>query len=500
MKRIILSLALVILPLLGILDAGFITYEKANGLIPPCTVHFQCGTVLNSAWASIGPIPLSVMGLLFYSTFLFFGIWHFFEKKDFDLLGLKINIDTTLIVLGISGWFFSLYLVYVMGFILHAWCLYCVLSAINCTILFIITFFYLTNPVVPQVTRFLYRTVIKPIFFRFDPELIHNFNVIIGEFLGSFAPLRWILKSAWCYQNLQLSKKINGIVFSNPIGLSAGFDYNGKLTGILPAVGFGFHTIGTVTLHPYKGNNPPRLSRLPRSKSLLVNKGLKNDGARKIIKRLKKVKFKIPVGISIASTNKEYRTEKEQITDIVECFSLFEQSTVKHSYYELNISCPNTFGGEPFTSPEKLERLMKRMDRLKLSRPLYIKMPIDQSQSETRKLLSVLKKHRVQGVIFGNLTKDHTNPAVHIEDRKTWQNRSGNLSGKPTWERSNDCIQFTKSEFGSRFTIIGTGGIFSGEDARTKMELGADLVQLITGMIYEGPQLIGEMNRYLAEN
>lgn len=303
----------------------------------------------------------------------------------------------------------------------------------------------------------------------------------------------------WAYHHPKLITVCDGIAFPNPIGLSAGFDYNGDLTGILPAVGFGFHTIGTVTLRPYEGNTPPRLARLPRSQALLVNKGLKNDGAPAIIERLEKETFEIPTGISIASTNTYFASEEEQIKDITKCFRLFEKSKVQHAYYELNISCPNTFGGEPFTSPQRLSALMKRMDQLQLQRPLYVKMPIDQSWEATLALLNVLKKHAVQGVIFGNLTKDKTNPLVHPEDRKIWRQHKGNVSGKPTWKRSNKLIRLTREQFGSRFTIIGTGGIFNGQDAQEKMVAGADIVQLITGMVFKGPQVIGRINYHLAE-
>jgi dihydroorotate dehydrogenase len=139
------------------------------------------------------------------------------------------------------------------------------------------------------------------------------------------------------------------------------------------------------------------------------------------------------------------------------------------------------------------------MDQLQLQRPLYVKMPIDQSWEATLALLNVLKKHAVQGVIFGNLTKDKTNPLVHPEDRKIWRQHKGNVSGKPTWKRSNKLIRLTREQFGSRFTIIGTGGIFNGQDAQEKMVAGADIVQLITGMVFKGPQVIGRINYHLAE-
>jgi dihydroorotate dehydrogenase len=353
------------------------------------------------------------------------------------------------------------------------------------------------NVLISSATSFCYAHGLKPLFFRFDPEQVHNLMVSTGEKITQFPLLLKGMKSSWSVSHPKLHKKLDGILFPNPIGLSAGFDYNGKLTQVLPAVGFGFHTIGTVTLHAYAGNPKPRLLRLPRSKSLVVNKGLKNDGARTIIHRLENLKFRIPVGISIASTNMAFLSEREQMNDILECFQLFERSKVRHAYYELNISCPNTYGGEPFTTPSKLESLMSRMDTLKLKRPLYIKMPIDQSEKETGQLLKVLAKHKVHGVIIGNLTKDKTNPAVDKNDRVLWRKSKGNLSGKPTWERSNLLISYTRKHFKDRFTIIGTGGVFNGPDAQEKLALGADLVQLITGMIFQGPQVIGQINHHL---
>lgn len=353
------------------------------------------------------------------------------------------------------------------------------------------------QPLIARATHLSYVHVLKPFFFLFPAELVHTRLVAVGRFGCRLPLVAGLLRWAWAYQHPQLSKTFHGVTFPNPIGLAAGFDYNGDLVETLPHVGFGFHTIGSVTLEPYGGNPPPRLSRFPKSKALLINKGLKNVGARAIIKRLKKYTMTIPVGISIASTNKLFANEAQQIEDMLKCFRLFEKSGLNHSYYELNISCPNTFGGEPFTTPEKLQRLMKKMDSLQLRRPLFVKMPIDQAADQTLAMLRVLADHAVEGVIFGNLTKDKTNPAVEKSERAQWKTRRGNVSGKPTWHRSNACIKLTKKHFDGRFTIIGVGGVFSGQDAAEKMRLGADLIQLITGMIYEGPEVIGEINQYL---
>jgi dihydroorotate dehydrogenase len=353
-----------------------------------------------------------------------------------------------------------------------------------------------------QFTRTLsalfYQKFAKPYFFSRDAEQVHNQMSKVGKLLGRSSLTRGLTSFLFTYQNPKLRKVIDGISFSNPIGLSAGFDYNADLTQILPAVGFGFMTVGTVTLEPYEGNIPPRLGRFPRSQALIVNKGFKSLGAPAIIRKLEKKKFNIPVGISIGSTNKLFSSITAQIADIIQTFHLFEKSKVHHSYYELNISCPNTKIGQPFTGTPNLTHLLKELQKLKIKKPVYVKMPIDLPEEHILQLLEIIDRSFIRGVIFGNLTKDKHNPAVHPHDRVLWQRRAGNLSGKPTWERSNKLIQLVKKHYKDRFTIIGTGGVFSGTDAQEKIDYGADLVQLITGMVYQGPQLIGDINAYLA--
>lgn len=503
---------MVILPLLGIADAGYLTYEKMQNQLPPCGSGFDCGEVLNSPYAMIGPIPLSVFGLLYYSLLLILGICHFLEidfskytkHKKLKLMVKPLQLYTTVSAFGLL---FSFYLVLLMGVIIKAWCLYCLVSAGISFLIFCISWtnfnlyskhsHYLIKSAVHAIAHWIYTKCVKPLFFLLDAETAHNSCTRMGVLLG-FLPLsRAITNALFAYQHPSLEVVKDGILFPNPIGLSAGFDYNGQLTSILPHVGIGFQTIGTVTLEAYEGNTKPRLGRFPNSKALLVNKGLKNIGAKNIIRNLEQKSFEIPVGISIAATNKRFENTKEQILDIVQCFVLFEKSSVAHSYYELNISCPNTFECEPFTTPARLEQLLTALDVLHISKPLYIKMPIDQDEKTTLQLLAVADIHNVQGVIFGNLTKDHSNPDVTKEDREVWKQKRGNLSGKPTFARSNALIALTRQHFYDRFTIIGTGGIFDAATAQQKIDAGADLLQLITGMIFEGPQLIGSINREL---
>jgi dihydroorotate dehydrogenase len=344
---------------------------------------------------------------------------------------------------------------------------------------------------------FSYRNFIKPIFFKFDPELVHDRTSRLGRILGAVLPLRWLTKVLLNYNHESLAQEMFGIKFANPVGLSAGFDKNAKLIKILPAVGFGFYEIGTVTDQPYAGNPKPRLYRLPKSKALVVYYGLMNEGVRKIVARIKAYgRYEGALAVSVGKTNSEAtKTEAAGIEDYYNCFKYIVEQNVG-DFYDINISCPNTFGGEPFTTSAKLERLLTKLDTIKTVKPVFIKMPIDLNIAEFDKLLKVIITHNVQGVIIGNLTKDKA--ANTIKDLIPLHVKGG-ISGKPTWELSNRLISYTYQNYGERLKIIGVGGIFSAADAYYKIKLGASLVQLITGMIYEGPQLIGEINRGFAK-
>lgn len=512
----LISLVIIVLAIIGVADAGFITYEEILGIVPPCGDGFNCEAVLTSRYAHIGPVPISALGVVYYLTVLGLAILNYL---DFDVQKLSffkthsflkgVTLLDLLLILSAIGLFFSLYLVILMAFVIQAWCKYCLLSATSSTLLFISIQFYhhtfskssafIGKFILLKSLHILYGIFGKPLFFLFDPEAVHNTITVVGSSIGNIPIFRTLTSWFLSFQHPVLQKKVDSIKFRNPIGLSAGYDYDGDLTQILPSIGFGFHTIGTVTLEPYAGNTKPRLGRFPNSKAILVNKGLKSIGAVALIQKLRTVSFHIPTGISIGSTNKGYYSDREQILDIIQCFALFEKSPLTHAYYELNISCPNTFGGEPFTTPDRLELLLAALDKLNVQRPIYVKMPIDQDKSSSLQLLEVIDKHSIQGLVIGNLTKDRENPAVTPEDRAEWKKKRGNLSGKPTFERSNFLISLAKKQYGSRFTIIGTGGIFTADDAWKKIQASADLVQLITGMIYQGPSTIGLLNRGLAD-
>lgn len=348
------------------------------------------------------------------------------------------------------------------------------------------------NILAVNLTEQIYQKILKPVFFQFDAEFLHNRVTFLGEKLAGNPLLTKGIAKVFNNRDRRLLQNIQGINFSTPIGLAAGFDYEARLTQITPIIGFGFQTIGTITNYPYEGNPKPRLGRLPNSKSLLVNKGFKNPGALKTAVKLQGLHFKIPIGVSIGRTNTRVLDQKQSIEDILQAFKIFENFNLQHAYYELNISCPNLYGNVTFYTPLKLAELLTKLDKLGLNRPVFVKMPIDLADKLTLQLLETISKHEIKGVIFGNLQKDRKHPSLNqLEVKKCGK---GNFSGKPTFDRSNELIALAYKHYRKRLTIIGCGGVFTAEDAYLKMTLGASLVQLITGLVFQGPQLVSQIN------
>lgn len=346
------------------------------------------------------------------------------------------------------------------------------------------------------MSRFVYKLAVRPLLFSLDPETAHNLMTRIGSLLGDSHFGRTIVRMFVHFGHPILQQKLWNIHFSNPVGLAAGFDKDAYLYSIMGSVGFGFSEIGTVTYGAYGGNPKPRLYRLPKSKALVVNYGLKNIGAPAVTKSLKSKMKTIPQVISIGRTNSAAAAgQQEGVMDYLQCLERFIREDIG-DIYEINISCPNTFGGEPFTRPDNLEYLLRQLYSLRIEKPIFLKMPVNLSWDEFQKLLNVAVALGVRAVVIGNLITDRSN--VSLKDTVP-ENIKGAVSGRPTQELSNNLISKTYRHCGDRLKIVGVGGIFSADDAYEKIKLGASLVELITGMIYEGPQLIGEINRGLAE-
>lgn len=351
--------------------------------------------------------------------------------------------------------------------------------------------------VVAKITKVGYQKVAKPIMFRLKPDNVHHGLVKNGKRVQKIPGVR-SLPQLWSHKSSMLETQVMGVKFRNPIGLSAGFDKTIELPGIMRSVGFGWMTGGSVTWGEYEGNPKPWFHRLPKSKSLVVNAGLPSEGTEVVSERVSGYDEKIfkdfPLNVSVAKTNAQTSVGDEAgVKDYCDSLAVFD-GIDQVSMLEINISCPNTFGGEPFTTPDRLEKLLKGVDKLKLKKPVIIKMPISLPMKEFDDLVEVIVRHKVDAVALGNLMKDRKKAKLLDELPDTVK---GNLSGRPNKDISTELVRRVYRKHGDKLIVIGMGGVMSAEDAYEKIKAGASLVALITGMIYEGPQLIGEINRGL---
>jgi len=357
------------------------------------------------------------------------------------------------------------------------------------------------NQALSTISAATYSHVIKPVLFRISPDKVHSLAIRAGVFIQRSGVLLALLKSSWAYDNPnRLGQYIKGLYIKNPVGLSAGFDKSIEVPAVMRAIGFGFMEGGTVTNKPYEGNPRPWFHRLPNSGSLVVHAGLANEGIDKVLQRLRASKKSpfvgFPLNISVAHTNsKKPQSEDEMVEDIMQSLRKVKKARAAQ-IITLNISCPNTYHGEVFTKPAALKHLLTHVDTLNLGQPVFLKMPCDLTWAEFDALLAVAAKHHVAGVTICNLTKSRKD--VSPLDTLPATDKGG-LSGKLVFEQSNRLIAKTYVKYSSRFIIIGVGGVFTAADAYTKMRLGASLVEMITGLIYQGPQVVGAINKGLVE-
>lgn len=341
--------------------------------------------------------------------------------------------------------------------------------------------------------RVAYQQILKRIYFRIDPERVHDTMTTVGQTLGRYAIMRGLTRLAFSYANPKLEQTVEGIRFANPVGLAAGFDKDAVLTDIIGAVGFGFEEVGSITGEKCEGNPRPRLWRMKKSKGLVVYYGLKNAGCDSIAKRLKGKRFSMPIGTSIAMTNdRSTATREAGVADYAKAFRSFVDIG---DYFTINISCPNTCGGEPFTAPDALDALLTVIDTIPTKKPIFLKLSADLPVEQIDRIIDVSDRHHVNGFICTNLTKKRGTEHIKDDDVPEY----GGMSGKPVRDLSDAMIAHIYKKTGGKYTIIGCGGIFSAKDAYRKIALGATLVQMITGMIFEGPQVISEINQGLVQ-
>lgn len=340
----------------------------------------------------------------------------------------------------------------------------------------------------------MYKFVVRPLLFLVDPEKIHHIVFFALKLAGRIPGVKLLLRSLYSYRNPSLQRELFGLKFENPVGLAAGFDKDARLIDELACLGFGFIEIGTLTPVAQPGNEKPRLFRLPEDEALINRMGFNNEGVEAAVQRLKKRKSNVIVGGNIG---KNKVTPNEQAFD--DYVKAFEALYPYVDYFVVNVSSPNTPGLRDLQEKEPLQKLLSGVIQLsrnqKKYKPVLLKIAPDLSPSQLDDVVGILKVTKTDGVIATNTTISREGLVTSATEVQHIGN--GGLSGKPLSVRANEVIAYLRDKLGKEFPIIGVGGILSTEDALAKFKAGADLVQLYTGFIYEGPAFAKRINKAL---
>ncbi|CAM1366565.1 Dihydroorotate dehydrogenase (quinone) [Tenacibaculum litopenaei] len=338
----------------------------------------------------------------------------------------------------------------------------------------------------------MYKVFIRPVFFLFDPEKIHHFTFSLLKFLSKIPLVSPLFRSMYQVNDQRLERKLFGLTFKNPVGLAAGFDKNAVLYNELADLGFGFVEIGTVTPKGQVGNPKKRLFRLKDDQGIINRMGFNNEGLEAAITQLKKNKGKVLIGGNIG---KNTATAPENYTeDYLTCFEGLHPYV---DYFVLNVSCPNVSSHAKLEDADYLKELIvavQEINNTKASKkPILLKIAPDLNHTQLDEIITLVADTGIDGVIASNTSVDRTGLKASAEMLEAIGN--GGLSGQPIKDRSTAVIQYLASKSNKAFPIIGVGGIHSEKDALEKLEAGADLVQVYTGFIYEGPRLIKRINK-----
>jgi len=332
-------------------------------------------------------------------------------------------------------------------------------------------------------SRGTYERFVRPLLFSLDAETAHHLTIRLLGRASHFDPALRVLRS---FQRSSKLKTLFGINFPNPVGLAAGLDKNGVALPAWAALGFGFIEIGTVTAKAQPGNAKPRIFRLPEEQALINRLGFNNDGADAIARRLAALRASgrwpaVPVGINIG---KSRATPLEQATD--DYLYSFRMLWDFADYITLNVSSPNTPGLRELQEPEKLSELLHAIGKEAgtARKPLLVKISPDVSAIELKAILAVCEENGVSGIIATNTTLDHSSIPPQLD-------QAGGLSGEPLRKKSTALVSEIATQ--SAIPVIASGGIFDAESAREKFQAGAQLIQLYTGFVYRGPQLLREI-------
>lgn len=336
-------------------------------------------------------------------------------------------------------------------------------------------------------------SLLKSYLFRLDPEKAHHFTFSLIKNVSKVPGMPFLMRLIYGYSHPKLEKMVFGLKFINPVGLAAGLDKDAKLFNELGDLGFGFIEIGTLTPKPQPGNDKPRLFRLIPDEAIINRMGFNNEGVDAAVIRLKNRKNRaVLIGGNIGKNKvtpneeavKDYELNFTALFDVVD-------------YFVVNVSSPNTPNLRDLQEKEPLTKLLNRLQDLNNTKsapkPILLKIAPDLTDSQLDDIIDIVKTTKIAGVIATNTTISREGlTASKVEIEKIG---AGGLSGKPLTNRSTEVIRYLKQKSNNAFPVIGVGGIHSAADAIEKINAGADLIQLYTGFIYEGPGLIKKINK-----
>jgi dihydroorotate dehydrogenase len=349
----------------------------------------------------------------------------------------------------------------------------------------------------------MYKTLIRPILFLFDPEKVHYFTFSLIRILCKIPFLASIFRSLYVVEDKKLERNLFGLTFKNPVGLAAGFDKNAVLYNELANFGFGFIEIGTITPKAQAGNSKKRLFRLKDDKGIINRMGFNNEGIAPAIENLKKKQTNLIIGGNIG---KNTQTKPEDYTkDYLEVFEALHEHV---DYFVLNVSCPNVGSHaklndkayllELITACQKINKELSFRAESKNLKPILLKIAPDLNNIQLDEIIELVAETKIDGVIASNTSTDRKD--LKASDSQLEAIGNGGLSGQPIKEKSTKVIKYLADKSNKAFPIIGVGGIHSAEDALEKIAAGADLVQVYTGFIYEGPKLIKRINKAILQS
>lgn len=342
----------------------------------------------------------------------------------------------------------------------------------------------------------MYKSVIRPLLFQLSAEKAHQSTFFLAKVAFNIPGVKSINRSLFHVKSPKLERELFGIKFPNPVGLAAGFDKDAKLIDELASLGFGFIEIGTITPKAQPGNPQPRLFRLQEDNGIINRMGFNNQGIESAIERLRKRKSKVIIGGNIGKN--KLTPNDEAFNDYEKCF---QQLYPYIDYFVVNVSSPNTPGLRELQEKEPLMQLLNHLMQLNReqenTKPILLKIAPDLTNQQLDDIIEIVNETKIDGVIATNTTISRD--GLKTPESTIKEIGNGGLSGKPLGKRATEVIHYLNEKSNSAFPIIGVGGIMSEKDALEKLEAGASLVQLYTGFIYEGPNLIKKINQAILQ-